>query len=1174
MQIKNRLYDNLIACTQLNPQLVPALGDGVTKGPFQIAQTLEQVAAAVAVSNLNANDATNTSHARPTMFSGVSGFVDNVKAVISALSPGAADGAAANLTDIAKQDFYEWQGMIAAVALSNVYCGMGLNLSVDQVDIQAGGNVAMECVLQEMKKEHCYSQALNGDAKGVLYYICQNGEPFAIFHPEIGLCPMRQYDRKLFAGVLDWYDETKEDCHAAWKDILSLGEYCLSRIAWWAGQNHMLDYQQYLCAKVPGCPVLNMADAIPDAIPGSTAINGVPAWAGKGNTFGTTMMAYRDAAGNAQKLPELFLDTMFITYVGDAAQNKLVYNSAEETRNICFTGDNGALATYAPVPPFYKEIMEVLEKDTLTSLCFRANLDTQQRLESVDVELNVCGLMLRHRYTSEKLRLGQIPYLMMWPFVPMPTGRDLWRSYYATWRPQKQGIRMLTSSNGKIIPLAVGKPNFRWDVQNHVHEVFISAENKWPVCIGSKPFRYAVLISEQEKDGVQQIEEMGLIFMPKYPFFDPATANRVGATPVKLAIDFGTTSTVCALQSPLLGNTGKVTLPFMDYSKCVTCDEPAVAEDVNIYSWLGNTTRGANWSWNRKLFSVAQLFSRNGSTINRDILPDADKQEYYADGRLMMGDAIVHMDLNAGNQSDPLAAQQIMTDMKFNHQLNVANYHAASLYLAGVYSYAVLYLLSKRVIPGEGSAFLELRASYPNETTLNALKDNWRYAQSILGRIMHNDLTAPLNAISYFAEATAATAFNYAKAAFNNGLISMDIGGGTTDISISNNAQYPNDVRNLSVRYAGREVMVSSLLEFYRHINPIQPAVVGADAFDKLWPEDCRNQAILFRTLCTNAVGKANISAKSLHDLNDNNTLRMIVEMLLNKGLELPHAAPASPTALPQQLIAMKFFMLLDVVAKAVRKNLDLWKDPNTQKLLLSGDRLEINLAVSGTGAQLLQHVFNCPTMKALENLQTPSAIGEDRMRQCLSLMNTIFYEELKSELPEGVFTDLKIHVDKNVAEKLDVSYGMLDNVITNLNAQAPVAAQLLPGKEAAPVAATTQSSEALDQKTQAMQQMISVHSQESLDQYIEDLMYYWQKYEQIYFPTPNSTNYGLGDVTAMSKLMDRTMYSAYFNTARAEVSKSRAAYMVAPEQEPYQEQLTCMYLVEEMLNWLIAQNQ
>ena len=59
-----------------------------------------------------------------------------------------------------------------------------------------------------------------------------------------------------------------------------------------------------------------------------------------------------------------------------------------------------------------------------------------------------------------------------------------------------------------------------------------------------------------------------------------------------------------------------------------------------------------------------------------------------------------------------------------------------------------------------------------------------------------------------------------------------------------------------------------------------------------------------------------------------------------------------------------------------------------------------------------------------------------------------------------------------------------------------------------------------------------------------------------------------------MSSLMSKELYSQYFTEARSVVADKRAAFMVEPEQTPYVDQMIGMYLVEELLDWLIAQNQ
>lgn len=1182
MPINSKLVDSLLACTALNPKLVPGLGDGTTKGPIPSAAGLDEIAEKVKVSNLAPADGSNTSHARPTMLSGVSSFVENVNAALTAVAPGAPAGAWGALSAQARQDFAEWQGLVATVALSNIYSGMGLKLSVQEVKLDANGNAAVGCVLREMEKDAKYKVAVNKTQKtGQLFYICQNGKPFAIYHPEIALCPMRQYDKALFANVVTWYDASAEDCHAAWQNPLALDDFCVSRIAWWARNNGFLGYWNYILNLKPNLPVLNGALAAANSVADVNSINLV--WPGKGTAFGTAMMAYLDAAGNACPVPDLFLDTMMISGIGSSQNNRMVYNKVTGANPIYFLGDGGALSNFVPVPPFKSSIMELLAVHPVTDLQFYANLNGHGQLQSVDVTLCIAGLKLHKTYSYQNLRLGQIPYLALWPFVPMPQGMNLWHSFYATWAPQNQALTGLRGSDGAMLQMVGGTLGYDWGSQGTVHNVFrpTAANQQWPVCVGSEPFRYAVLTSQTDST----VTEVGLVFMPDHPTFDPAAGAQVGANPVKLAIDFGTTSTVCAMSSPLFSGATEITLPFKDYSHCVTCDVEHVRKHTNIMRLLGMEDGGPAWSWNKKLFSIAQLFDQNPPAINRLMLPDAANQEYYVDGRLFLaaGDSLVSLANNIAD-SDPLLAQQIMTDMKFNHALDVRNYHAATAFLAGVYTYAVLYLLNEKLVPPTaGNPFIQLLVSYPNDVTLGALRQNWQFAQVVLNRMMAPNLTSAINAITYYNEATAATAYNAGNPNFANGLVSMDIGGGTTDISISNQALHGNTVRNLSVRYAGREIMVSSLLEFYRKVNPQTPAIITDTSFDTIWSNAPAALINHFHKLRTPADGAGSIPY--LHDLNQNSTLRMSIEMLLSYGMNLGAVADLNATNLPRQLIAMKFLMLLHIVAQSVRENIDIWKDPATGNLSLVGNKLEINLAVGGTGAQLLQYVFDCP-MSQLVSLQTPAAIMNPNMANCLNMMNTMFYEELKDILdPLGAVTQLRIFVDPRVAEKLDVSYGMLKPVIAQLVPAAPGAPVGPTPGFAAVAAAPVGMSDAVRRANEtAMQANINGYSTANLDTYLNGetnagtvvkhgIKDYWEWYERIFFPTPTVTNRGLGtNIRTMSALING--YTNYFTAARMEVASARAAFMIEPEHKPYIQRLKGMYMVEELLNWLIAQHQ
>lgn len=1167
MQINEILTDNLIASSKLTVALVPGLATVADKGPMvgdQQKLTLEEMSQHVYTDLAPANGA-DTSHARPTMLAGISSFAQNVNDALE--------------TGVIHKDFWEWQGMVAAVALRNVYCGTGLNLTIEVVAVPQ--NAAGACIRMEMEKDKYYKASVR-DGQANLYYICQNGQPFALFHPEIGLCPMKEYDPAIFAGVLPWYENVGV-CHEGWKNIDQLDDFCLSRVLqWtsqWVGSTCMTNYQTHLNNMRPGLAPLNSQYA-GAPMQGSTSID--QDWPGRGTAFGTAMMAYLDENGVACPMPNLFLDTMMISSIGADSNNRMFYPAGTENQPVCFA--DGKLPGFVPVPPFYKDIMNLLGDQGFRDLTFRAELDAKNQVQRVTVSMEVdtgSGLFRTSKvYEDTQLRLGRMPYLILWPFVDMPQG--LWKNYYATWHDQVQPLQVLFGTNGSPLTTTAQKLSYAWDNQGTTHEVFraTAVEEKWPVCVGTAPFRYAALVGTSFATAEETA--LGLVFMPKCA---PSPSRTQVSTPVQLAVDFGTTSTVCALKSQYVGGGMEMILPFQDYTRCVTCEDQAARENTNTMHWLGSKASGEGWEWNKKLFSVAHLFEQMDGTVNRNNLGQAGNQEYYTDGRLFLvsGEALAALAVG-GMGADPLMNQQILTDMKFNHALNDINYHGASVFLAGVYLHAMLFLLKSGLVPRAGVDFVELRVSFPNDVTLDALKANWGYARDILGRMMDFSLTEPITALlnsadRFYNESTAATAYQRrpgAAVTFTNSLVSVDIGGGTTDVSISDETLHPNDVRNLSVRYAGREIMVSSLVEFYRHVNPATPAVIDENSFSNLWgnASGTANLCHLFGQLSRD-------NREDLKGQTNNSTLRMTVEMLLAQGMDMGRASNTNPTNLPRQLIAMKFIMLLHIVAKMVRENIDMWKDPKTGEMALNGNEMEINLSVSGTSAQLLQYVFDC-SMGDLKSLQFPHTVM-GKMQDCLNLMNTVFYETLRDILePLGAVTKLAIYIDEYVAEKKDVCFGMLqpgvDLLVHNAATEATHVGPGLPVRGIITgAAAQTMSREERAGRQHAMTQQINLTPVDSLEEYLhgeKGMMQYWNWYESIFFPTPQTTNRGLGaGINAMSELMKQE-YRPYYTAARTSVANEKAAYMIEPEQAPYVDLLRNTYLVEELLDWCIAAHQ
>lgn len=1200
MSITNRIIDNLIASTSLDTDLVPGLANAAS-GPIEATVDLDKIAENVAI-NLNmAHAPSNASHARPSMFAYVSSFAQNVRTVLDAVAPGQPAAAYLGLDARVKQDFAEWQGLVAAVALNNIYSCVGLDLSIATVQLNSAVQ-AHRCILWEMEKDTYYRDAItarnpvtNAPTAGLLFYICQKGTPFAIFHPVIGLCPMQTYNASMFDGVLPWHHTHDEGCHRGWTSVAEpfekvlLGDVCLSRMAWWAGQNNLIGYGAYLTGRmsVPYAPDQSMVSG--QTIPQATSIDNV--WAGRGTAFGRSMMFYRGQNG---RLPNLFLDNLLISYMG-AGNNKMVYNAGAKEEPICFAGDPAGLEAYTPVPPFSTELVKVLDNCTLENISFQAQ-SVDGRLASVLTSARIRNqfgetFTVQRLYDTPHLRQGSMPYMMIWPYVDMPEGMNLWNEYYATWDHTDEALVPLQSASGAAIGF-VPNLTFKFSAPAGSHNVCCPTRQLegWTVCTSSEPFRQAALLGRESEES--PLTEMGLVFIPAYRTYPAAAGSaRIATQPVKVAIDFGTTSTVCAISTPLLNNGNSFPLEFHDYSRTVTCENAGSKKNLDVFHWLGNPVGGEGWKWDKKIFSIAQLFDRVGEAgPNRTVVTSAGQQDYYVDARMCMlsGSAMSSFAAAVQGDTDPLRSQQIMNDMKFNERLDVMNVHAASAFLSGIYAYTVLYLLKWQVVPGPGD-YLDLRVSYPNDVTLGALKTSWQYAQAIVNRMMAPALANPiqklLSSTKFYSEAAATAAYQQipgSPLAGTHGLISLDIGGGTTDISITD-VNYPGDVRTLSLRYAGREIMVSTLVEYFRRFHS-GSALDRKALFAKLWGTDDVQLMGQFLQLCD----ESGNDMYTLKQLSSNSSLRMYIELLLSEGMNFPSTAVDVETKMLRQLIALKFIMVMRVTARAVRKNMDLCYIPGTKNLWLNAGVLKLNISVSGTSAQLLQYVFDC----SLQDLIALSEGGARtmKMQQCMSLFNAMFNDELKDVLPDGVKADLTIFVNQNIKEKREVAYGMLQNSIDAIAAAAhttvhaaPVAAPMA-GLMAMPVPAGVADAER-EAKVTAMKARLRNYDGAKLKSFIEGvwdrnncpvslgLLNYIKAYENIYFGGAGVANYGLG--SSANSVYDLLMnYLPYFSASQMAVSESHAKYLVEDEQEKYVDLLACIYMVEDILDAQMADLQ
>lgn len=1003
-------------------------------GPAQTnMMTLSELADSI--ESAPAGSIVNVSHSVPNPLGNVTSFAATIRQINEELRRNPAAGKK-YLLDLETSDpiraakYREWLGLCALVALRNVYSmnGVRVELVCEQFKDEPFDR-AVYFSLKNMDYRYRWMASGPDIASGGMYYLRVNDQYVALYNLEVGLCPMQQYQTSAWEDRIPWFDRSRSsDHHQCWNnpfEVLDGNTYVLDRLAAWLMSNNgdavvSVLYHSDTQAKLTNCITpdwLAIQNQLELEITNHVPSDKKAAVANAPSNFCAGYAAYCNHLGTPCPMPNLLTDSLFLADVSDGGSCGLGYpvrgvDWSTSWKSLRLSSALNQLDTSVVVPtlPFTEEGCKALECGygdgdfELVDASFLANGDAGKPLKDILAEITIrftqTGEMFtfERRYVPEKIRIGLIPYLGVWPNAKMPVDAG-WSCFIATQAPSHADSfmdKLAQSEKWQGTKTARIELALNGGTEMQVCEMGVNptdpdrANCQWKVTYSTTPFRFATTSFVYQKDGKVVKQPCGAVFVRRNEELPQSFKVNY-----KLAIDFGTTSSVCAVQNP----EGTVeSLPFRDYLQNVTVGslktEILPVEESRL---LGTAPRensdvnGKTLLHQKKVMSVAQLFANH-----------TEQMRPYVDGRFFLANSAILCRYIDGNN---FAARGIYNELKLTQSTDQDVLHATAGYLAGLYIHALLYIMEK------GGRIEKLNLSYPDKSYQLELSSRWEKAGEIVNSCLSEDSPHRMDLQDrppkFWTEADAANNyFNQSNAVGATPNIVVDIGGGTADISLTNTD------RAASVQFAGRELMVNSIIEAYRHWHGNEQ--LRKSSFEKMWgdplgtgSEEAKPKLIMeFHARCDHLA----VKAPSLQGAMNDQTLRMLTEVLLNDyEMDVKNGYEYS---LFRSIITFKFSLLMSLVAQFVLDNRDKIEQEENLTMGMDGYVYPINIRFVGTAAKTLEHVF-------AESLDKIDGVDSE---------HDPVVAEIAKQLKEATGSSfrVKLLVSDNVQEKTEVAFGML----------------------------------------------------------------------------------------------------------------------------------------------------
>lgn len=701
--------------------------------------------------------------------------------------------------DSLSPEFQAWRGVLAMVGLSQMY---GFNLSFQRVDLLLDNPIAKDVMERCLSQQRSYVQNQASLSENSMVVLYRDQYPLAVVHEDILLCPLQRIDPRALGGV-PWYRD------GAWVDVASsVGEAERDSLAYWLSSSQVMDG--------PLLPAVNamiqeLSQGRPLRNPGKACPLGDAGMLKEQQVCIGSPEDFLKVPGFPVDMPAIFNDRLAIALGAEKSSVGTKYASkfkeTEHNKSLYFD-------VLLPLTPeitaqFEKEEADEGRKLRLESISINTTRFSSDHSVTVEVTLQNGSFFPRrsHTYTADHIDyIPNLPYLTLWPYVSLP--ETDWKRYYISqlnnpadagagaveWANEVSGDRLQIDCNP--MTKESGYENYSWKV---------SRLSKMPRCIH---------FSYQENNETRQA---GCLFITP-PEDQNLKCTNFNKTAV-VGVDFGTTNTICSIK--IAGGNLSHEIVRGDYLKDLTSPQSdAVKSIFTSQYWMPQEDK------NGKFLSIVQLYANRNN--RSDMLP-------YEEGSVMFVDQKVlnyFLSRSEGGHLRSLSEMGIYNDMKFGREAeeegNAEESFAARIFIKNVLLNAVLAAKLR------GADRISLNVSYPQEKVKQNLQKYWDEARSFIEDMDINlTFTAPgPQRIHYLTEAEAASRFFDKQLADGlaadpeAGFAIMDIGGGTTDISVwKADPPKPSEIGKempakrrgaFSLLYAGREIVVKSIYQQYR----------------------------------------------------------------------------------------------------------------------------------------------------------------------------------------------------------------------------------------------------------------------------------------------------------------------------------------------------------------------